>query len=281
MSRFIKSITVFLLIIFSISAVSAATLTERLKSGHKLRLGFGTAVPWAYAGDNGEALGFVNMIALTVLEEMGITEHETKVFEWSGLIPGINADRSDMVTGGMYILKSRCENMNFSDPIGVFGDAMLVPKGNPKGINNYADVIRTGAKLVTGAGFNTVEAAKKYGVPESQMMLVEGEVGILAAMKAGRADVAVQTFFGAKEHEAKTGGKFEVTDPKLMPKETLNVVGIGFRKTDVEFRDNFNKALAKVMANPAKMLKRAGEYGYDKAQLPPPSMSTEWACSTK
>jgi polar amino acid transport system substrate-binding protein len=186
-----------------------------------------------------------------------------------------------MVTGGMYILKSRCANMNFSDPIGVFGDAMLVPKGNPKNINNYADVISTGAKLVTGAGFNTVEAAKKYGVPESQMMLVEGEVGILAAMKAGRADVAVQTFFGAKEHEEKTGGAFEVTDPKLMPKETLNVVGIGFRKTDVEFRDNFNKALAKVMANPAKMLERAGKYGYDKAQLPPPSMSTEWACSTK
>ena len=28
---------------------------------------------------------------------------------------------------------------------------MLVPKGNPKNINNYADVISTGAKLVTGA----------------------------------------------------------------------------------------------------------------------------------
>ena len=281
MSRLIKSFTVLLVLLFSISSVSAKTLTERLADGHKLRLGFGTAVPWAYAGDNGEALGFVNMIALTVLEEMGITEHETKVFEWSGLIPGINANRSDMVTGGMYILKSRCENMNFSDPIGVFGDAMLVPKGNPKNINNYQDVIDTGAKLVTGTGFNTVEAAKKYGVPDSQMLLVEGEVGILAAMKAGRADAAVQTFFGAKEHEAKTDGAFEVTDPKLMPKETLNVVGIGFRKTDVKFRDEFNKALAKVMANPAKMLERAGKYGYDKAQLPPPSMSTEWACSTK
>ena len=221
------------------------------------------------------------MIALTVLEEMGINEHETKVFEWSGLIPGLNADRADMITGGMYILKSRCENMDFSDPIGVFGDAMLVPKGNPKNINNYADVISTGAKLVTGTGFNTVEAAKKYGVPDSQMLLVEGEVGILAAMKAGRADVAVQTFFGAKEHEKKTNGKFEVTDPKLMPKETLNVVGIGFRKNDDKFREAFNAALAKVMANPATMLKRAGEYGYDKAQLPPPDMSTEWACSTK
>ena len=281
MSKILKSFTVLLVLLFSISTVSAKTLTEILADGHKLRLGFGTAVPWAYAGDGGEALGFVNMIALTVLEEMGITEHETKVFEWSGLIPGLNADRADMITGGMYILKSRCANMDFSDPIGVFGDAMLVPKGNPKNINNYADVIKTGAKLVTGTGFNTVEAAKKYGVPDSQMLLVEGEVGILAAMKAGRADVAVQTFFGAKEHEKKTNGKFEVTDPKLMPKETLNVVGIGFRKTDDKFREAFNAALAKVMANPAKMLKRAGEYGYDKAQLPPPDMTTEWACSTK
>ena len=48
---------------------------------------------------------------------------------------------------------------------------MLVPKGNPKGINNYADVIRTGATLVTGTGFNTVEAAKKFGVPDSQMLI--------------------------------------------------------------------------------------------------------------
>ena len=281
MRKIYKTLTVLFVLLFSISTVNAKTLTERLADGHKLRLGFGTAVPWAYAGDNGEALGFVNMIALTVLEEMGITEHETKVFEWSGLIPGINADRSDMITGGMYILKSRCANIDFSDPIGVFGDAMLVPKGNPKNINNYADVIKTGAKLVTGTGFNTVEAAKKYGVPDSQMLLVEGEVGILAAMKAGRADVAVQTFFGAKEHEKKTNGKFEVTDPKLMPKETLNVVGIGFRKTDDKFREAFNAALAKVMANPGKMLERAGKYGYDKAQLPPPDMTTEWACSTK
>ena len=82
-------------------------------------------------------------------------------------------------------------------------------------------------------------------------------------------------------HEKKTNGKFEVTDPKLMPKETLNVVGIGFRKSDDKFREAFNAALAKVMANPSKMLARAGEYGYDKAQLPPPDMTTEWACSTK
>ena len=39
-----------------------------------------------------------------------------------------------------------------------------------------------------------------------------------------------------------------------MPKETLNVVGIGFRKGDDKFREAFNAALAKVMANPATCL---------------------------
>ena len=280
MNRFLKSFTVLLVLLFSISSVSAKTLTERLADGHKLRLGFGTAVPWAYAGDNGEALGFVNMIALTVLEEMGITEHETKVFEWSGLIPGINADRSDMITGGMYILKSRCENIDFSDPIGYFGDAMMVPAGNPKGIHNYEDVVRTGATLVTGIGFNTVEAAKKYGVPDSQMLLVDGEVGILAAMNAGRADVAVHTVFSVQEHVEISEGKFEQTDATKMPKEVMNVVGIGFRKSDSDFKEKFNAAMAKVIGGD-KWMSSTAEYGYTAAQLPPEGFTTEYACANK
>ena len=88
-------------------------------------------------------------------------------------------------------------------------------------------------------------------------------------------------FLVQKSMKKKLMGAFEVTDPKLMPKETVNVVGIGFRKSDNEFREAFNAALAKVLANPGKMLERAGKYGYDKAQLPPPDMTTEWACSTK
>jgi polar amino acid transport system substrate-binding protein len=75
MNRFLKSIGVFLIILFSITAVSAETLTSKLKRGDKLRLGFGTAVPWAYAGDNGQALGFVNMIALR--EQIRVTRRRS------------------------------------------------------------------------------------------------------------------------------------------------------------------------------------------------------------
>lgn len=262
------------------STSQADGLTDRIAEGKPIRLGFATAIPWAYPGDNGEPLGFVNALTLVVLEEMGITNYETSVNEWAGLIPGLQADRYDIITGGMYILKSRCENINFTDPIGLFGDAFLVPAGNPKNIHTYKDIIKTGARLVTGAGFNTVEAAKKEGVPDDQMMLVAGEVEILAAMKAGRADAAVQTFFGAKEHVDKSDGKFEVTDPAKLPKWTQNWVGIGMRKSDTEFLEAFNTAMAKVIGG-EKWMAAVAPYGYTEFQLPGPDASTAFACANR
>lgn len=269
-----------LILLSSAHSSLADELTDRINAGDPIRLGFATAIPWAYPGDNGEPLGFVNALTLVVLEEMGITNYETSVNEWSGLIPGLQADRYDIITGGMYILKSRCENINFTDPIGLFGDAMLVPAGNPQGIHNYQDVIKTGATLVTGAGFNTVEAAKKEGVPESQMMLVAGEVEILAAMNAGRADVAVQTFFGAKEHVEKSDGKYDVTDPADMPEWTQNWVGIGMRKSDPDFLTAFNEAMAKVIGG-EKWMAATAPYGYTEFQLPGEDASTEYACANR
>ena len=255
-------------------------LSDRIAAGEPIRLGFATAIPWAYPGEGGEPLGFVNALTLVVLEEMGITNYETSVNEWAGLIPGLQADRYDIITGGMYILKSRCENINFSDPIGLFGDAFLVPAGNPKNIHTYQDIISTGATLVTGAGFNTVEAAKKEGVPDEQMMLVAGEVEILAAMNAGRADAGVQTFFGAKEHVDKSDGKFEVTDPGKLPEWTQNWVGIGMRKSDTDFLEAFNAAMAKVVGG-EKWMAAVSPYGYTEFQLPGPDASTEFACANR
>lgn len=278
-TRVTATVCVAALTVISLNA-NSDELSDRMAAGEPMRLGFATAIPWAYPSDTGEPLGFVNAVTLVVLEEMGITNIETSVNEWSGLIPGLQANRYDIVTGGMYILKSRCENMNFSDPIGLFGDALLVPAGNPKNLNNYQDIITSGAKLVTGAGFNTVEAAKKEGVPENQMMLVAGEVEILAAMKAGRADAAVQTFFGAKEHVDKSEGKFEVTDPAKMPAWTQNWVGVGMRKADSEFLAAFNTAMAKVIGS-EKWLAAAEPYGYTKFQLPGADASTEFACANR
>jgi len=112
------------------------------------------------------------------------------------------------------------------------------------------------------------------------MLLVDGEVGILAAMNAGRADVAVHTVFSVQEHVKISGGKFEQTDATKMPKEVMNVVGIGFRKSDSDFKAAFNEAMAKVKGGD-KWMSSTAEYGYTAAQLPPPDFTTAYACANK
>lgn len=259
---------------------TAGPIQERLDAREDIRLGFATAVPWAYPGGNNEPLGFANAFAMLTLAEMGYTEFETSVNEWAGLIPGLQARRYDIITGGMYILGSRCENINFSEPIGVFGDAMIVPAGNPKGINNYQDIITTKGTMVTGAGFNAVEAAKREGVPSDQMLLVAGETEIFAALKSGRADAAVMTFFSASEIVKQSNGEFEVTDPGAMPDWTRNWVGIGFRKDDDDFRIAFNEAMGSIIGSKA-WLEAGAPYGYTASHLPGPDASTEFACANR
>jgi len=258
---------------------AAEDLLEKAKAGEPIRIGFANEVPWAYPGDDSEPLGFVNAIALGVLDEMGITDIEPVVTDWGGLIPGLNADRFDIITGGMYILGSRCANVDFSNPIGVFGDAFIVEKGNPKGIQTYQDIKEKDAILVTGAGFNIVEVAEKEGIPDSNVMQVPGPTEILAAVRAGRADAGGVTFFTAQNLAEQSNGAVDVTDPGKLPDWTLNWVGIAFRQDDDAFTKAFNEALANYIGS-EKMMKAVAEYGYTKSQLPGDA-TTQHACESR
>lgn len=258
---------------------SAAGLLEKAKAGETVRIGFANEVPWAYPGDGNAPKGFVNSIAIGVLNEMGISNIEPVVTDWGGLIPGLKANRFDVITGGMYILNSRCENVDFSDPIGVFGDAFIVAKGNPKGIQTYQDIKENGAVLATGAGYNIVEVAKKEGIEDGNVMQVPGPTEILAAVKAGRADAGGVTFFTAQNLAAESGDAVEVTDPSLLPDWTLNWVGIAFQQDDDDFTAAFNAALKEYLGTD-EMMAGVAEYGYTKLQLPGDA-TTAHACANR
>ena len=255
----------------------ADSIMDRVKAGQPIRIGFANEVPWAYPGDNNKPLGFVNAIATGILNQMGYKNIQPVVTEWGGLIPGLKANRFDVITGGMYILKKRCDNVNFSDPIGVFGDAFIVAKGNPKHIETYKDIKNKGAILATGAGYNIIGVAKKEGIPDANVMAVPGPTEILAAVRAGRADAGGVTFFTAQNLAKQSNGTVEVTDPSKLPKWTLNWVGIAFRKGDTEFLKAFNAAEKKYIGSP-EMMAAVKQYGYTKAQLPGDS-TTQYACS--
>ncbi len=261
------------------SIAQAGPLMDRIEAGQPIRIGFANEIPFAYPGDDGSPRGFVNAHTLGVLEKMGHTNIEAVQTEWGGLIPGLNAGRFDIVTGGMNILASRCENIAFSEPMAKVGDAFIVAPGNPKNIGNYESVAESGAIMVTGAGYSNIEAARAAGVADGNIMQVPGPTEILAAVRAGRADAGGGTYFTVRQLADSSDGAVEVTDPSAMPEDAVNWAGIGFRKDDTDFLAKFNEAQKAYLGSP-EMLEAVAEYGYDEGSLPG-DRTTEWVCANR
>lgn len=259
-------------------ATFAGPLQDRIDAGETIRVGFSNIPPWGYPDENGKADGFTNDIAIGILEKMGLTNIEPVVTDWGGLIPGLKAERFDLITGGMYILGSRCENVSFSEPVLRSGDAVLVPAGNPKNIHTYDDVLKGGHIMVTGAGYNTVEAAKKVGITDEKLMQVPGTTEMVAALKAGRADVAILTDFEAANLSA-AHSDLEAGDGSKMPIWSKNFVGIGFRHEDKDILARFNEALAGYIGSD-EMMAKVTEHEYREVHLPDDT-TTEWACANR
>lgn len=260
------------------TTVLAGPLQDRIDAGETIRIGFANIPLWGYPNENGEADGFTNDIAIQTLASMGLTNIEPVVTDWGGLIPGLKAERFDLITGGMYVLGSRCENVAFSEPVARSGDGILVAAGNPEGINNYTDILNGGHIMVTGAGYNTVEAAKNLGIADANIMQVPGPTEMVAALKAGRAAAAVLTDFEA-QHLAADHAEIDLADSSQMEEWSKNYAAIGFRHEDQEFVEQFNAALAAYIGSD-EMMALVAEHEYTEVHLPGDT-TTEWACANR
>lgn len=259
-------------------AAFAGPLTDRIAAGEPIRIGFANESPFAYPGPDGEPLGFVNAYALGLLSEMGYDNIEVVETDWGGLIPGLNAGRIDIVTGGLNIIGTRCESIAFSEPMLMAGDAFLVPTGNPRDLNSYQDIAESDAIFVTGVGYSNIEAARREGVPDNRIMQVPGPSEIVAALRAGRADAGGVTHFTAIDLAA-THDDFEVSDVTQLPEWTLNWASIGFRKADQDFVDEFNAAQEDWLGS-EPMMAAVAEYGYGPENIPT-GQTTEWVCANR
>lgn len=257
----------------------ADALTERAESGQAIRIGFAHEIPWAYPGEGNEPLGFANALALGVLESMGYTNIEPVVTDWGGLIPGLQAARFDIITGGMFITGARCANVAFAEPMGKFGNSFIVQKGNPHEIQTYQDIKEKDVTMVTVSGFVNVDEALREGVPESKIMQVPSLTELLAAVRAGRAEVGAGNDFAMRELASNAPEEIEATDTTALPDWTNNWVAIAFKNEDQDFLKAFNEAQAKYLGTP-EMLEAVGKFQYTEAQLPDDT-KTEWICANR
>lgn len=237
------------------SAATAQTTFEKAKDQAFVTMGFTNEVPYSYSED-GKLTGADTVVVTAILEKIGIPEVVGVLTEFQSLIPGLMARRFDL-NSTMYIRPSRCEQIDFTDPVWAVGDAIIVPAGNPKSIHSYQDVaadpsIRIGY-LAGGAAI--VDHMRLGGVADDQAVPFPDPAAGAAAVRTGRVDGFANTALANQTLlDRMNDDRLERALPFEQPEQdgtpVLGFGALGFRKEDRDFYDAFNTALKEYLGSP-------------------------------
>ena len=218
--------------------------TDLLALGKKqgyLRVAIANEPPYTQVNPDGTVTGAEPDVFRAVCKRLGIPDIQGVVTPYASMIPGLNANRWDAITAGLFMKQSRCSQVSYSEPVIVSTESFAVTKGNPKHILKVADVLANkDLKVAVLPGGFEEGILKTAKVPDGQQVKVnDGRSGI-EALKAGRADAFfLPTLSLDALHKADTS--FEVTEPVSDAPKTGS--GAAFRKGDSSFREAYNKEL--------------------------------------
>ncbi len=251
------------------TAVSAATLAEIQESG-SVRIAVANEIPYGYVDPNGEAMGAGPDVAKAIMEKLGVDNIEWVTTNFSSLIPGLQADRFDMVAAEMAILPDRCQQVLFSEPNSSYGEGLLVAAGNPKDIHAYSDFAdNPELKVAIMAGADQLEMMQKLGVDEANLVTIAANADAISTVSTGRADAYAATSLTASGLADQNDGvevAGEFTDPVIDGEEVRSWGGFTFASGNEELRDAVNTALAEYKQT-AEWSETLMGYGFTQADI--------------
>ncbi|MGV8833980.1 MAG: ectoine/hydroxyectoine ABC transporter substrate-binding protein EhuB [Devosia sp.] len=266
------------------TAVSAATLAE-IKEKGTIRIAVANEIPYGYIDPNGQAMGAAPDVAKYVMEKLGIDNIEWVTAEFSGLIPGLQADRFDMVAAEMAILPARCEQVIYSEPNTSYGEGLLVAAGNPGNIHGFGDFAeRKDIKVAIMAGADQLDMLQALGVAEDQIVTISSNADAISTVSTGRADAYAATSLTSSELAAK-GDKVETAadfvDPIVNGVPVRSWGGFTFAKGSEELRDAVNEVLVPFKGTD-EWRKTIMDYGFSQADADGSmKMTTAELCTPK
>ncbi len=263
-----------LIMVVSLAACGekGSTLEQAIERGY-VTVGFANEKPYAYKEANGELTGEAVEIARVILERLGIKEMRGELTEFGSLVAGLQADRFDMITAGMFINPERCSAVLFADPEYSIGEALAVKKGNPLGLGSYADVAKDDdAKVAVMTGAVEIGYMEKSGIPSERIVQVPDQASAISALQADRVQAITMTgpSLQAMLDSASDESIERVTDFEQPVIDGESVRGYGataFRKVDTEFQEAYNAELQK-MKESGELLEILQQFGFTEEELP-------------
>ena len=263
----------------STSTDEDGSLLERLQDQGTVTVGFAGEAPYSFE-ENGELTGATVALHREIFGNLGIDTVEGQNADFGALIPGLQANRFDVVSAGMSILPERCEQAAFSEPEFNYTTALMVPEGNPMGLTDLQSVLDSGARLSTMTGAIESDYAAQMGIDNTQVATPQDGMD---AVTSGRADAFALTAISLNwMANNNPDAPVEVTESFVAEIDGVPQVGAGgtvFRTDDQELLDAYNEELAKITSDPEKYLEIVGEYGFTAEELPDPELTTADLCA--
>lgn len=149
-----------------------------------------------------EGKGILAEVNQAWAKEMGLNIR-IEGMTWEALMPAAVSGRSDMVAG-IGDIESRRAQFNFVDAFyGFYG--MLVPAGNPKGVNSWKDLCGLTLSTSSGSGEQMQIQAKSEencvanGLQPINIDIYGEQAATFVALQSGRVDGTLTDMFGAKQ----------------------------------------------------------------------------------
>jgi polar amino acid transport system substrate-binding protein len=250
---------------------SAQGTKDRVLKESKITVGIYNQAPWGFKDANGETQGFDVDVIRGALGGMGVKNIEFVVTQFPALIPGLQAGRFDIATGGLYITPQRCKLVAFTESTLKVPDAAVVRKGNPKGIHSFVDIAQK-QDVIFGAtrGSITAQRADAAGVPKDRQLLFQDNASTMSALQSGRVDVMVSTSGAAVAllSDPKVTGLERVKPFKGHVENGAEVFGnvaLAFRTEDADLRDAFDAQIAR-MKKDGSLAKIMTRYGFSESE---------------
>ena len=267
-----------------IAGAAQAQSLEEFQNGETLQIAVANEIPYGYIDPiTNEAMGAGPDVAKHIAAELGIENIEWVTTEFSSLIPGLQADRFDVVAAEMAVNAERCAAVIYSEPNSSYGEGLLVPAGNPGGINSYEQFAEDPELTVAiMAGANQLEMMQNLGVSEDQLVTISSNADAISTVSTGRADAYAATGLTASELAGQSDD-VEVaegfSDPVIDDVEQRSWGAFAFSNNSEELRDAWNEALAEYKQSDAWLETLSG-YGFTDADTSRSfDMTTEELCS--
>lgn len=250
---------------------NGGTLLRRIREAGQVRVGFANEAPYSYIDSQAKFTGESAELARVVFGRLGVDTVVGVPTEFGSLIAGLKVGLYDVIGAGLAILPHRCREVLFTNPEFVVPEALLVRKGNPAGVHNFAEAAESSrARMGVLDGAAEEGYARSAGVDTRRITGFSSQADGLDAVSDGRVDAFASTTIALRYLLSRNpGAGLEVTEsflPIVNGKKQCTAGGFAFLPDQRNIVRKFDMELSQLKKS-GQLLEILRPFGFTDAEM--------------